>query len=930
MKLIHKLLFGFLVTMFMTWIVGYFAVTQSKQALQKAIGEASVLLAQESLDMIDRIIYSRIEEIKVYSKDMVLQKYIQQSNKEFDAIDNLQVYIAEKDEEWRAVPKETITPFMNKLIDNELSKKLKKKVEFYSNEYNFKVYGEIFVTNKYGANVGLSGKTSDFYQADEEWWQVAMRDGFYLGAIAYDESSEVYSTDIGMRVNDDKGNFIGIIKAVLNIEEVKNILRDILHEGKKAKKKHLLHGHESHETMRFELINKDGMLIYSTGGAEHKPFEYIDDDLFLRIKQMTGASYFIQPGDRPGEGEKLFSYAQSEGYSNFKGLGWILLAEHDTKTVFAPAAKLMNQIVTVCIIITVIGLIFSFLITTNITKSIIKLRDAIGEIGKGELDTVIDISSKDEIGQLARSFKKMTNELKATTVNRDELVEEIEMRKRSDKMLHDSEERFRSVAENANDAIIYIDGHGEIIFWNRASENIFGYLVDEIVGKSFALIIPERLREAHRKGMERVRNKGGSSVIGETVELIGLKKDGSEFPLEMSISTWKTGDKPYFTAVIRDITQRKKADEVIKNQVSRLSALRSIDRAIISSLDLDVTLDVFLAHVKSELKIDAASVLLFDQDTQLLEYKAGIGFQTNALKHTQLRIGESHAGRAAKERNIINISNLKEEPSGFARSLQFSKEGFVSYFAIPLIAKGVILGVIEIFHRGQLDVQPDWIEFFEAIADQGAIALDNSFLFNKLQSSNVDLSLAYDRTLEGWSHALDMRDKETEGHSRRVTEMAVRIAHEFQIKGEDLQNIRRGALLHDIGKMGIPDNILLKPGELTEEEWVIMKLHPVFAHDLLYPIEFLRPAIDIPYYHHEKWDGTGYPKGLKGEEIPLSARIFAVVDVWDALNSDRPYRPAWPREKVIEHISSLVGTHFDAGVVEMFLAMILEKEEAEA
>ena len=133
--------------------------------------------------------------------------------------------------------------------------------------------------------------------------------------------------------------------------------------------------------------------------------------------------------------------------------------------------------------------------------------------------------------------------------------------------------------------------------------------------------------------------------------------------------------------------------------------------------------------------------------------------------------------------------------------------------------------------------------------------------------------------------------------------------------------------MHDIGKMGIPDSILLKPGKLTEEEWVIMKLHPVNARDLLYPIEHLRPAIDIPYYHHEKWDGSGYPEGLKGEGIPLAARIFAVVDVWDALLSARPYRPAWPRKKVEEHIRSLVGTHFDAGVVEMFLALDLESEK---
>jgi HD-GYP domain-containing protein (c-di-GMP phosphodiesterase class II) len=157
--------------------------------------------------------------------------------------------------------------------------------------------------------------------------------------------------------------------------------------------------------------------------------------------------------------------------------------------------------------------------------------------------------------------------------------------------------------------------------------------------------------------------------------------------------------------------------------------------------------------------------------------------------------------------------------------------------------------------------------------------------------------------------------------------MTAQIAREYNIKDEEMLHLKRGALLHDIGKMAIPDTILLKPGKLTDEEWIIMKQHPIYARDLIFPIEYLRPAIDIPYYHHEKWDGTGYPEGLKGEKIPLSARIFAVVDVWDALRSDRPYRPAWSEEKVMEHIRSLAGTHFDSGVIEIFMSMNIRGEK---
>jgi len=195
-------------------------------------------------------------------------------------------------------------------------------------------------------------------------------------------------------------------------------------------------------------------------------------------------------------------------------------------------------------------------------------------------------------------------------------------------------------------------------------------------------------------------------------------------------------------------------------------------------------------------------------------------------------------------------------------------------------------------------------------------------LFNNLERSNQELIHAYDATITGWSAAMDMRDKETEGHTQRVTEMTVRLAERMGFSQQDLVHVRRGALLHDIGKIGVPDRILLKPGKLTEEEWVIMRKHPVYAYEFLKPIPYLGPSLDIPYCHHEKWDGTGYPRGLKGEDIPLSARIFASVDIYDALTSDRPYRPAWTEEKTLEYIQSLRGSHLDPQVVDMFQAFI--------
>lgn len=192
----------------------------------------------------------------------------------------------------------------------------------------------------------------------------------------------------------------------------------------------------------------------------------------------------------------------------------------------------------------------------------------------------------------------------------------------------------------------------------------------------------------------------------------------------------------------------------------------------------------------------------------------------------------------------------------------------------------------------------------------------------KLREANAQLLNAYEATIEGLSHALDLRDRETEGHSRRVTEVTVKLAQALDISEDEITHIRRGALLHDIGKIGIPDSILHKPDTLTEEEWVTMRRHPQFAYDMLSPIEYLRPALAIPYNHHEKWDGTGYPRRLKGEEIPMSARLFAIADVWDALTSNRPYRDAWTEEQALAYIREQSGKHFDPQVVELFFKVI--------
>lgn len=362
----------------------------------------------------------------------------------------------------------------------------------------------------------------------------------------------------------------------------------------------------------------------------------------------------------------------------------------------------------------------------------------------------------------------------------------------------------------------------------------------------------------------------------------------------------------------------------VQQRLRQVEALRNIDMAITGSLDLRVTFRVVLDEVTSLLNMDAAAILRLDPYTGTLKYEAWRGFRAIDLKHINLRLGEGYGGRSALERQAIHIPDLREVEQDPVQGSLMSREGFAAYWAVPLIAKGHVQGVLEVFHREPFDADAGWLAFLETLAGQAAVAVDNAELFHKLERSNVELIRAYDATIEGWAYALDLKDEETEGHSRRVTEMTVRMARKMGMKEEELVHVRRGALLHDIGKMGIPDAILLKPGKLTDEEQEFMRRHPRYALEMLSPIAYLRPALDIPYCHHEKWDGTGYPRGLKGEQIPLAARIFAVVDVYDALTSDRPYRPAWPREQVLEHIRQQSGRHFDPEVVEVFFSVLEE------
>jgi len=498
----------------------------------------------------------------------------------------------------------------------------------------------------------------------------------------------------------------------------------------------------------------------------------------------------------------------------------------------------------------------------------------------------------------------------------DGTFEDITEQKLAEEELRASEERYRDLVENSQELICTHDLEGNILSANPWAAKTLGYEPEFLLEKNIAdFLTPdyqakfqdyldEIQKTGRAQGQMRVQTRSGEQLIWEYNN--SLRTEGVEHPIVRGMA--------------HDVTEQRKADAKIKQQLSRLTALSEIDRFIASSFDLNLTLNLLIRQVIQQLEVDAATILLANPNANTLEYAGGEGFFGEAIKKLKLRIGEDYAGKVALERSVIHISNLETAEPPFHQAYLSTNENFSEYYGLPLIAKGQLKGVLEVFQRMPSQPDEEWLSYLETLAGQAAIAIDNAQLFNNLQQTNTELTQAYDATIEGWSYALDLRDKETEGHTQRVTEITFNLCQKFGLTEKEITYARWGALLHDIGKMGIPDSILLKPGKLTDEEWVIMKMHPTFARKMLERVNYLKSTIDIPYYHHEKWDGSGYPEGLNGEQIPLTARIFAVADVWDALTSDRPYRPAWSKKDALEYIKTSAGTHLDPQVVDVFLA----------
>jgi len=485
----------------------------------------------------------------------------------------------------------------------------------------------------------------------------------------------------------------------------------------------------------------------------------------------------------------------------------------------------------------------------------------------------------------------------------------------ANKELEKSETRNKAILEAIPDMMFITDNAGVFLDFHANQIQDLYVTPEDFMGKNITMVLPPNLAYFL---LERIAliSKTGMSYLHEYSLMTENKEQFYEARMvpcdERSVMT-----------IVRNITDKKKSDQKILEQIEYLTVIHEIDNIVLESQDFVPSLKVILLQVLKKLKADAGVVFTIESQTMAIKYATSLGISEKGIEQIKLHDFMNLAREAVNENKTIFVPDVSRSAEKITLIDVMSEEGFVSTVIVPLFAKQNNIGVLQIFNRNRFEEGHDWMDSFNAFGSQIAIAIDSANAFSNLKRSNDNLIQAYDETIKGWSRGMDLRDRETEGHSLRVTEMTLILAKEFGMNKTDLVNVRRGALLHDMGKLGIPDSILLKPGKLTDEEWVIMRQHPQFAVDMLGPIDYLRPALDIPFGHHEKWDGSGYPQGLKGKQIPLAARLFAVVDVWDALRSDRPYRAAWSKEKVLEHIQAGSGSHFDPEIVEIFIKIMV-------
>ncbi|MCP4711175.1 MAG: PAS domain S-box protein, partial [Planctomycetes bacterium] len=531
MKIIHTMILIILLITLLFGVSTILNIKNSTTALQEKIGKSYSTLAAEIISKIDRNIYNRIEILQAYSKDVLVQDTARESNKTFESLDDINAYIKQKDDEWTATAPDEITPFITALWENALSRDIIEQAEFYEDTYGYQVFGEIFVTNKYGANIAQTGKTTDYRQNDEIWWQKTAQDGLYLMEVAKDESAGMNALSIGIRIDNEEGEFIGVIKAVLNIAEVAVIIQNV-------------HQQMSEVSADIKLVARDGAIIYNSEGLE--PFSQMDQELRNKIQTATGHKYYIAKGDLAEEGDELFAWSISRGHKDFAGMNWVLILEYETVEIFAPVAQMKNNILISYGAMALLAMGLGYFLCRSFARNITKLRNAMVAFGQGNMGDGISIQSKDEIGELGQSFQMMTLDLAQAAL-----------------ALKDSEAKYRIMFDTAANLITSVNEQGIITDCNNHIQHILGYQPEDIIGESMTKIIHPDYHEKAQKSLSVILSQGFSY----NKEYQMVRQDGAVIDVSINSSALKNelGEFVRTLCIIDDITGLKQAEEAARS-----------------------------------------------------------------------------------------------------------------------------------------------------------------------------------------------------------------------------------------------------------------------------------------------------------------------------------------------------------------------------
>ncbi|MDD3375191.1 MAG: PAS domain S-box protein [Candidatus Omnitrophica bacterium] len=605
MKIGIKLILGFLIVVFLLAVVGYVATNISRRALEKNIGKSSAVLARTTLGKIDRDIFNKIQAFREIFFDPNFQKSLRDSNKEFSKIEDFPSYVKEHEKLWDKIGQGEMPLFISDSLENPLAQLLRNRLLFYSGEYGYPVFGEAFITNRYGVNIAQTSMTTDYYQADENWWIQAKEKGLFVEDVNFDASSNMNAINFCLRINDVNGDFLGVLKVVFNLDGV----FDIIDSVKQAEIEPTIGFLDLQIAIPdFQLFTRNGELIYPFKTHFLKTVQGQSSfSSFERFLSDYPRYFVIKEKDQE---TKLVAYSQSRGFGDYKGLGWVLVLSFKGDEVFSDINRIKSIILIVSLIAMGLSILIGFIISDSISSRLIKLRNATSEVGKGNLDIVIQADTQDELGELAEAFNQMTINLKDVTASKNDLDREILRRERIEDALRREKDLARQYLDIAGVMMVALDIEGNIILINERGCEILGYRKEEILGQNwFDLFLPQknakRIKEVHARLM------AGETELLRYYENSILTKRGEERNILWSNSSLKGEDGQCIGILSsgEDVTERRKSEKIISLQRDlgiMLSARHNLKNASEDLLQIMLQIEEF----------DSGAIYLIEKETK--------------------------------------------------------------------------------------------------------------------------------------------------------------------------------------------------------------------------------------------------------------------------------------------------------------------------